>query len=103
MLMTLGFVAIAIWLFYGALKFYGRTDWTEAPENTPDFGQMRKKSAELQHIEEVLAQAQTEGKVSKGFMEELGRYVQSELDAMTRLEQEWKARKAAKKESSPGR
>lgn len=100
MILTFIIITMVIWVFWMALKFYHTAEWDESLESTPDFAQMRKRQAELQHIQEVLAAAQQEGKLSKGLLAEYDAFFRKETDDLERVEREWKERKAAK---SPGR
>lgn len=95
-------VMIAIWALYMGFKFYRRVDWDEPAEYTPDFSQMHKKQAELLHVQDVLEQAHTEGKVSAAFLAEFNAFLEKELAHMKTLENDWKAKRRSAK-AAPSR
>ncbi len=72
--------ALGIWLFLSAWRFYKQIDWDEKPGLTPDTAELRKKEAELMHIQDVLGTAHDQGKVSHDFMRELERFSEAELE-----------------------
>ena len=99
MFLILSAIAIGGLALMTAWKFYGTIDWDEEPEPSPDLRAMHKKEAELQHIEEILAEANREGKISAAVLQEFGRYAQSEIAAMQAIETAWQQR--PRKKSRP--
>jgi hypothetical protein len=92
MVLILMCIAIGVWALYMGAKFYGRMDWDEPAESSPDFGQMQKREAQLTHIQDVLQEAQEEGKLSKGFLEEYARFVEKEIAAIEAAKKAWSQR-----------
>jgi hypothetical protein len=92
MLLSLTGLLLAGWLMRSAWKFYHTIDWEEAPEPSPDLQTMRKKSAELRHIAEVLSEAQAAGKLSQRLVEEFTRYSDAEIKELETVENAWKNR-----------
>jgi hypothetical protein len=58
--------------------FYRRMNWEEKPEPGPDVALLRKRQAELAHLQDVLDEAFAQGKVSKAFIDELARFCAKE-------------------------
>jgi hypothetical protein len=75
-------IALVLWLFYSGWRFYRHVNWDEAPESTPDIGALRKREAELQHIQEILEEARAHNKLSQAFMEEYNRFYEEEIAAI---------------------
>jgi hypothetical protein len=87
----------ALYLFYKGLSFYRSMDWDEPPESSPDFGAMRKKQAELLHVQDVLTQAHEAGKISQALLAEFNCYVESEVEAMKTLQLDWEKKRHARR------
>ena len=92
MVMAILGLIIALWLLYSGWKFYRQINWDEAPEPSPDLQGMRKKQAELMHIQDVLSEAADKGKLSRAVVEEFNRYSEGEIAAMQAVETAWKDR-----------
>lgn len=73
-------------------------DWDEPPESSPDFQGMHKKEAQLIHIQEVLEEAQKEGKLSNGFIQEYNQFFEKETQTIREAESAWKNRKKQSKD-----
>jgi hypothetical protein len=86
-------IGIAVWCLYMGVKFYRRADWDEPAESSPDFGQMRKREAELQHVQDVLQAGHDQGSLSQGLLEEFNRFADQEIAEMKAVETAWKNRK----------
>lgn len=67
-------------------------NWNEPAESSPDFQAMHKKEAQLLHIQEVLEEAQKEGKVSAGFIQEYNQFFEKEMQIIREAESAWKNR-----------
>jgi hypothetical protein len=93
MLLILICAAIAGWVLYMGFKFYRSMDWNEPAEPSPDFGEMRKKEAQLLHVQEVLEEAHVSGQLSKSALEEYTRYAEMEIAHMKAIQKEWEDRK----------
>jgi hypothetical protein len=91
-LMAVGLL-FGMWALYSGWKFYGTIDWNEPPEPSPDLKAMHKKQAELQHIQELLAEAAAQGKISRQVVDEINRYCDNEVDQMHAVETAWKQRR----------
>jgi hypothetical protein len=72
-------IVLTIWVFYMGWRFYRQVDWDEAPVSAPDLGALRKREAELIHIQEVLEEAHAQGKLSIALVEEYNRFCDGEL------------------------
>ncbi len=92
MALSLIFVLICCWLFWNALKFYRHMNWNEPAESSPDFKAMRKKEAELVHIQEVLESAHKEGKISDALVHEFNQFYEREAAELKAEESLWKSR-----------
>jgi hypothetical protein len=86
---------IMVWVLFMGWKFYQTIDWEEKAEPSPDLRGMHKKEAELMHIQELLADACDEGKLSQGVVDEFTRYCDAEIEAMHKVETTWKSRRKA--------
>ncbi len=75
------------------LKFYRRMDWDEPADPSPDLQGMHKRQAQLMMVEEVLQDAQEQGKLSKNALEEFQRFSEAEIKAMQSVETAWKNRR----------
>jgi hypothetical protein len=71
-------IMLGIWALYSGWRFYRQVNWDEPAVSTPDYGAMRKREAELQHIQEFLEDAVTQGKLSRTFIEEFNRFCDGE-------------------------
>ena len=82
--MTVAFfvILIGLWVLYSGWKFYSNVNWDEPAASTPDLGAMKKHQKELARVQEILAEARAEGKVSVAFMDEFQRFVDSEIAGM---------------------
>jgi hypothetical protein len=81
--MTLLITALlAIWALYSGWRFYQHVNWEEPPVSTPDMGELRKREAELLHIQGFLEEAHANGKVSRGLLDEFNRYFEAEVAAL---------------------
>ena len=92
MAITLIIIALGIWVLYSGFKLYRSMNWNEPPESTPDFGQMRKREAELLHIQDVLQEAHKEGKLSAGLIQEFDRFCEAEIGQLRGSKQAWDER-----------
>jgi hypothetical protein len=72
-------ILLGIWVLYMGWRFYKQVDWNEAPVPTPDLGALRKREAELLHIQEVLEEAHAQGKLSSALVEEFNRFCDGEI------------------------
>lgn len=96
MILILVCAGLAVWVFYMGLKFYHAADWEEAPKPSPDFGAMRKREAELLHIQEVLQMAHEEGKLPRGFVDEYNRFCDGEIAKMRAAQKAWEDRRPSR-------
>lgn len=94
MFLILSSIVIVLFLVFGALKFNRQMDWDEPAESSPDFGAMRKKQAELQHIQDVLNEAREKGKLSQGLVDEFDRYCEKEFAEMKSVETAWQKKRS---------
>ena len=94
MILSAIILGVAISFFYAGVKFYKRMDWQEKPEFSPDLRQMHKKQKELRHIQDLLADAKADGKLSTQIIEEFNRYSENEIQAMESVEKAWLERKS---------
>lgn len=85
LLILLGILLAAVVLYMG-MKFYRSIDWNDPAEPGPDLRAMRQRELELQRIQEVLAEAYQQDKLSKSLVEEFNRFCEAEIDAMKRIE-----------------
>jgi hypothetical protein len=92
MILILICAAIAGWLFFTGFKFYRSMDWNEPAEHSPDFGEMRKKEAQLLHVQDVLQEAHSAGKLSKSALEEYTRYAEQEIEHFRDIQKKWAER-----------
>ena len=92
MFLIIAGLILGFWLLYTGLKFYRTIDWDETPDPSPDLRAMHKKEAELLHIQELLAEACRQGKLSQTVVEEFNRYCALEIDGMRAVEPAWKDR-----------
>jgi hypothetical protein len=72
-------IFLAIWVIYSGWRFYRQVNWEEEPVSTPDLGALRKREAELQHLQDVLEEAHAKGKLSRSFLEEFNRFYDGEM------------------------
>jgi hypothetical protein len=72
-------IILGLWVIYSGWRFYRQVDWNEAPVPTPDLGAMRKREAELLHVQELLEEARAQGKLSEAFIEEYNRFCDGEI------------------------
>jgi len=84
---------ISIWLLWASWKFFHTIDWEEPAEPSPDLRGMHKRQAELMHIQDVLAEAVQQGKISVSALEEFKRYSEAEIGDLQRIETAWKNRR----------
>src|SRR5437773_2594114 len=87
----------ALYLLYAGLRFYRNMDWDEPVESSPDVGALRKKEAELLHIQDVLRQAQAAGKLSPQVVEEFVRYCDAQIREMKAIQSAWKRQRQDRK------
>jgi len=92
MLLILVGVVIGVWVLFNGWKFYRTIDWAEKAEPSPDLRGMQKKEAELLHIQELLAEACDQGKLSQKAVDEINRYCETEIAGMRKVETDWKER-----------
>ena len=78
-------ILLGVWVIYSGWKFYRQVDWNEPAVSTPDYGAMHKREAELQHIQEFLAEAHAQGKLSAALVEEYNRFCDGELAALRKM------------------
>ncbi len=97
MVLVLAGIVIAVWLLFAGWKFYQTIDWEESPEPSPDLQGMRKRQAELLHIQDVLEEACTQGKLSRTVLEEFNRFCEAEIQSMQSIETAWKTRRASRR------
>jgi hypothetical protein len=93
MLLVLVGILLAVWVLYSGWRFYSRVNWEEPPDPSPDLQGMRKREAELLHIQDVLLKARQEGKLSAQVIDEFNRYLELETQAIRNVETAWKNRK----------
>ena len=62
-------------------------------ESSPDFAEMRKKEAQLLHVQDILQEAYDHGKLSKAALEEYIRYAETEIAQMKAVQKTWEERK----------
>lgn len=79
---TAAVIVLGLWVLYSGWRFYRHVNWEEAPVSTPDVGALRKREAEILHIQEFLQEAQAEGKISQTLLEEFNRYCEKEVAAL---------------------
>ena len=91
-LILLGCLMGACILFAG-WKFYHLIDWEESPEPSPDLRAMHKKEAELLHIQEILAEACAQKKISQPMVDEFQRFCTAEIQGMRAIEWAWRNRR----------
>ena len=91
----------AVYLLYTGWRFYRKMDWDEPPESSPDFGAMRRKQAELQHVQDVLLEAHDQGKLSKDLIAEFNRYCDAEIREMDAVKSDWEKQRKIRKEGEP--
>jgi hypothetical protein len=72
-------ILIALWIFYAGWRFYKNVNWNEPPGETPDFAQLRKREAEILHIQGFLEEAHGQGKLSDSAMKECQALFDQEL------------------------
>jgi hypothetical protein len=73
---------LAAWALYSGWRFYKQVDWDEPAVSTPDVGALRKREAELLHIQSFLEEARAQGKLSQGLLDEFNRYYEAEVAAL---------------------
>ena len=76
---TLIVALLAAWALYSGWRFYKHVDWDEPAVSTPDVGALRKREAELLHIQGFLEEARSQGKLSQGLLDEFNRYLDAEV------------------------
>jgi len=79
---TLIVTLLAVWALYSGWRFYKQVNWDEPPASTPDLGELRKREAELLHIQGFLEEGHAQGKLSQGLLEEFNRYYEAEVAAL---------------------
>ncbi len=72
-------ILLGIGVLYSGWRFYKQVDWDEPAVPTPDLGELRKREAQLLHIQEFLDEARAKGKLSQAFIDEFNRYRDAEL------------------------
>jgi hypothetical protein len=92
MILILICVGLVLWVLYMGVNFYRSADWDEPAESSPDFAEMRKKEAQLLHIQDVLQEACDAGKLSKSALEEYTRYADTEIAQMKTIQKDWSQR-----------
>ena len=75
-------ILLGVWVLYSGWRFYRQVNWNEPAVSTPDFGAMRKRQAELQHIQDVLEEAQNQGKLPASFLKDYNRFMEREIADM---------------------
>ena len=93
MLLILAASILGGWIMFMGWKFYRTIDWDEPAEPSPDLQAMHKKEAELLHIQEILAEARKQDKLSQKVIEEFNRYCKAEIEGMRKVETAWKERR----------
>lgn len=78
-------ILLGVWVIYSGWRFYRQVNWNEPAVSTPDFGAMRKREAEILHIQEFIAEAHSQGKVSASMMEEFNRFCDGELAELRKM------------------
>ncbi len=73
---------LAVWVLYSGWRFYRQVDWNEPAASTPDRGELRKREAELLHIQGFLEEARAQGKLSQNLLDEFNRYYEAEVAAL---------------------
>ena|SRR5688572_19561955 len=73
-------VLIAGWIFYAGWRFYKNVNWNEPPGETPDFAGLRKREAEIMHIQGFLEEAHGQGKLSERCLKECQAFFEQELN-----------------------
>jgi len=89
MILILICIGLVFWVLYMGIRFYRSADWDEPAESSPDFGEMRKKEAQLLHVQDVLQEACDLGKLSKTALEEYIRYADMEITHMNTIKKDW--------------
>ena len=72
-------ILLAVWALYSGWRFYKHVNWDEPAVSTPDMGALRKREAELLHIQGFLEEARSQGKLSQGLLDEFNRYYEAEV------------------------
>jgi len=79
---TLIVTLLVVWVLYSGWRFYKHVNWDEPAVSTPDVGALRKREAELLHIQGFLEEAHTQGKLSQGLLDEFNRYYEAEVSSL---------------------
>jgi hypothetical protein len=79
---TLIVILLVVWALYSGWRFYKQVNWDEPPVSTPDVGALRKREAELLHIQGFLEEAHAHGKLSQGLLDEFNGYYEAEVAAL---------------------
>ncbi len=79
---TIAITLLVAWALYSGWRFYKQVDWNEPAISTPDMGALRKREAELLHIQSFLEEAHAQGKLSQGLLDEFNRYYEAEVSAL---------------------
>lgn len=74
-------IILSLWALYSGWRFYRQVDWEEPAEYTPDMAALRKREAEILHIQDFLEAARAEGKLSQRVVDEFNRYAEAEIAA----------------------
>jgi hypothetical protein len=85
-------ILIVAWILVTGWKFYNNIDWEEPADPSPDLAGMRKRQAELMHIQDVMSEAVEAGKLSRAALDEFNRYAESEIAAIQAVETAWRNR-----------
>jgi hypothetical protein len=92
MILILLCAVFALVVLYTGFKFYRSMDWDERADFTPDLSAMRKREAELMHVQDVLQEACDQGKLSKSALEEYILFAEAEMSRMEAVRQAWEER-----------
>src|SRR5687768_223639 len=96
MLMVVAGICLALWIVMMAWRFYHSIDWDEPVESGPDLQALHKRAAELRHVQDVLTEAHSQGKLSEAVLAEYNRFCEAEVQAMQAIETAWKNRRKTK-------
>ncbi len=79
--MTVAFfiALLAGWAIFSGWRFYKEVNWDDPVGATTDLGELRKKEAALGMIQDVMHDAQQDGKISEACVKEFDRYCEAEI------------------------
>jgi len=75
-------IVLSLWVIYSGWRFYRHVNWNEAPVSTPDLKELRKREAELLHVQEILEEAHAQGKLSDALLQEYIRFCDGEITGL---------------------